>query len=171
MTNVFLFKIQAADIDLCCFSQGTRAKKRLFTFFGVVPCQKLFWNNVKDFFLSVDLIEASGVLEKIKCLGLTGKERDVLFSHCLLLARFYIFSCKYKSWKPSIVELYITLKTTLYLNWITNFNFKGTEKIFEEKWKKIIQKRRLFEWTLLFLLAFQKNQYKQIPKDKMKNLF
>ena len=42
MTNVFLFKIQAADIDLCCFNQETRAKKRLFTFFGIVPCQELF---------------------------------------------------------------------------------------------------------------------------------
>ena len=41
VTNVFLFKIQAADIDLCCFSQETRAKKRLFTFFGIVPCQEL----------------------------------------------------------------------------------------------------------------------------------
>ena len=61
---------------------------------------RAFWNNVKDFLVSVDLIEASSVLEKIKCLGLTGKEGDVLFSHCLLLARFYIFS-----WK--------SLKTTL----------------------------------------------------------
>ena len=42
VTNVFLFKIQAADIDLCCFSQETRAKKRLFTFLGIVPCQDLF---------------------------------------------------------------------------------------------------------------------------------
>ena len=84
MANVFLFKIQAADIDLCCFSQETRAKKRLFIFFGIVPCQELFGIMSKiSWMVSVDLIEASGVLEKIKCLGLTGKEGDVLFSHWL----------------------------------------------------------------------------------------
>ena len=33
-----------------------------------------FWNDVKDFLVSrVDLMEASGVLRKIKCLGLKGK--------------------------------------------------------------------------------------------------
>ena len=97
-------------------SQETRAKKRVIHFFRDCPLPRAFWNNVKDFLVSGDLIEASGVLQKIKCLGLTGKEGDVLFSYCLLLARFYIFSCKYKSSKPSIVELYIKLKTTLYLN-------------------------------------------------------
>ena len=97
MTNVFLFKIQAADIDLCCFSQETPCKETLIHFFRDCSVSRAFRNNVKDFLVSVDLIEASGVLEKMKCLGLTGKERDVLFSHCPLLARFYIFSCKYKS--------------------------------------------------------------------------
>ena len=37
-----------------------------------------------------DLMEASGVLETNKCLGLTRKGGGILFlSHCLLLARFY----------------------------------------------------------------------------------
>ena len=46
-----------------------------------------FWVNGSDFLVSVDLVEASGALEK--CLGLTGKEgEDILVSHCLLLARF-----------------------------------------------------------------------------------
>jgi len=71
---------------------------------------RAFWNNVKDFLVSVDLIEASGVLQKIKCLGLTGKEGDVLFRHCVLLARFYIFSCKYKSSKLSVVEYIYQVK-------------------------------------------------------------
>jgi len=50
---------------------------------------------------------------------------------------------------------------------------KGIQKIFEEEWKKIIQKRHLFEWILLFSPAFffKKIQYEQIPKDKRKNLF
>ena len=49
--------------------------------------RRVFWNNVKDFLVSVDFMEASGVLEKIKSLGLTGKG-DNYFSHCLRLARF-----------------------------------------------------------------------------------
>ena len=49
-------------------------------------------------------MKASGVLGKIKCFGLTGKEGDILVSHCLLLARFYILSRKYKGSKPPIVE-------------------------------------------------------------------
>ena len=61
--------------------------------------------------------KASGVLEKIKCFGLIGKEGDILVSHCLLLARFYIFIRKYKGSKPRIVEYFYhvkeSLKTTL----------------------------------------------------------
>ena len=33
---------------------------------------------------------------------ITGKEGGTLVSHCLLLARFYISTCKYTSSKPSI---------------------------------------------------------------------
>ena len=82
---------------------------------------------------------------KIKCLGPTGKERDVLFGHCLLLARFYIFSCKYKISKPSIVELYIYQVKDNFIIEKQISIIKGTQEIFEEKWKKIIQKRPLFE--------------------------
>ena len=50
-----------------------------------------FWNNFKDFLVSIDLMEASGVLEKKnKCLGLTGKEGEILVSHFLLLALGFI---------------------------------------------------------------------------------
>ena len=50
-------------------------------------------NNVTGFSVSVDLTEASGVLETKetnKCLCLARKEGDISFSHYLLLARFYI---------------------------------------------------------------------------------
>ena len=45
----------------------------LIHFFWDCPVRRVFWNNVKDFLVSVDFMEASGVLEKIKSLGLTGK--------------------------------------------------------------------------------------------------
>ena len=104
------------SISVALLSSRNPCKETRIHFFRDCPLSRAFWNNVKDFLVSGDLIEASGVLQKIKCLGLTGKEGDVLFSHCLLLARFDIFSCKYESSKPSIVELYVKLKTTLYLN-------------------------------------------------------
>lgn len=33
--------------------------------------------------VSVDLMEASSILKKVKCLGLTGKEKDTYFSQSL----------------------------------------------------------------------------------------
>ena len=55
------------------------------------------WNSVHQFFASVDLIPASQVLTLCQCLGLKGENSALLFNHCLLLGRFYIYSCKYKN--------------------------------------------------------------------------
>lgn len=64
-TDVYLFKIQAADTDLCCFCQGTQ--ETLIHFFWDCPVTRAFSNSAKDFKVSVDLMEASVTLEKIKC--------------------------------------------------------------------------------------------------------
>ena len=56
-TDVFLFKIQAADTDLCCFCQGTQ--ETLIHFFWDCPVTRAFWNSAKDFLGSVDLMAAS----------------------------------------------------------------------------------------------------------------
>ena len=42
--------------------------------------RRVFWNNAKDFLVSADFMKASGVLEKIKCLGLTGKGDNYIVS-------------------------------------------------------------------------------------------
>ena len=82
------------------------------------------------------------MLEKNKCSGLTGKEGDILVSHCLLFARFYIFSCKYKNSKPyaSIVEYiyhvkgnFITEKKNLFLKERRKFLKKSGKNIYPEK--------------------------------------
>ena len=69
---------------------------------------------------------------------------------------FYIFSYKYKSSEPSIVEYVYqvtdNIKTEKQISII-----KEREKNFDEKRKQIIHKRRLFEWTLLFSPALKKN--------------
>ena len=64
-TDVFLFKIQAADTDLYCFFQGTQ--ETLIHFFWYCPVTRALWNSAKDFLVSIDLMEASVILEKIKC--------------------------------------------------------------------------------------------------------
>ena len=79
-------------------------KESFFISFGIVPRRELFEivSTISWFQFRFD--GSLWRFRKIKCLGLTGKEGDILVSNCLLLARFYIFSCKYKSSKPSIVE-------------------------------------------------------------------
>ena len=64
-TDVFLFKIQAADTDLCCFCQETQ--ETLIHFFWDCPVTRALWNSAKDFLVLVDLMETSVILEKIKC--------------------------------------------------------------------------------------------------------
>ena len=68
---------------------------------------------------------------------------------------FYIFSYKYKSSKPSIVEYIYQVKDNIKTEKQISI-IKGKEKNFEEKRKQIIQKRRLFERTLLFSPALKK---------------
>ena len=116
------------------FCQGTQ--ETLIHFFWGCPVTRAW----KDFLVSVDLLKASGVLD-----------RDILVSHGVLWVRFYIFSCKYKSSKPSIVEYIYQVKDNFIIEEQISI-IKGKEKNFEEKRKQIIQKRRLFEWALLFSL-------------------
>ena len=64
-----------------------------------------------------------------------------------------MFSYKYKSSKPSIVEYVYQVKDNIKTE--NKFQLlKGKEKNFEEKRKQMIHKRRLFEWTFLFCPAF-----------------
>ena len=45
-----------------------------------------------------------------ECLGFGGEEDDVLLNHCLLLARYYIYRCKFKNVSPCIGEYVQRLK-------------------------------------------------------------
>ena len=65
---------------------------------------------MKEFFVSIHLIPASRVLEMCECLGFGGEEDDVLLNHCLLLARYYIYCCKFKNVSPCIGEWVIPEK-------------------------------------------------------------
>ena len=71
-TNVFYLRFKPQI--LVSVALVKEPKERLFTFFWDCPVTRGFWNDVKDFLVSrVDLMEVSGVLRKIKCLGLKGK--------------------------------------------------------------------------------------------------
>jgi len=135
-TNSFLFKIKFSESNLCCFCQT--AQEMLLHLFWECPITEAFWNSVQQFFVSVDLIPVSKVLTLCQCLGLKGEKYSLLFNHCLLLGRFYIYSCKYKNVRPSSIEyvnqVRCNLKKEKHVSFIT-----GTQNTFQQKWFKILQ--------------------------------
>ena len=72
--------------------------------------------------------------------GFGGEEDDVLLNHCLLLARYYSYCCKFKNISPCIRE---------YVQWL-KFNFEiekqvsmvtGSKNTFQQRWRKILHAR------------------------------
>ena len=72
------------------------------------------------------------------CLGLDEEKGGILVNHCLLLARYYIFRCKFNNTKPSILEYLYQIKSKLQLEKQISVTI-GRQKAFEKKWHKIIQ--------------------------------
>ena len=101
--------------------------------------------NISCFQLTV--IQASGVLKKLECLGLTGEKGEIIVNHCLLLARYYIFSCKHKDSKSSKLECIYQIKSNLKIEKQISITTK-TQKDFKQKWDKILQSL-LFERLVL----------------------
>ena len=135
-TNSFLFKIKLLGSNLCCFCQT--AQETLLHLFWECPITEAFWNSVQQFFVSVDLIPASQVLTLCQCLGLKGEKSALLFNHCLLLGRFYIYSCKYKNVRPSSIEYVNQVRCNLKLEKHVSI-ITGTQNAFQQKWHKILQ--------------------------------
>ena len=135
-TNSFLFKIKLSESNLCCFCQS--AQETLLHLFWECPITEAFWNSVQQFFVSVDLISASQVLTLRQCLGLKGEKSALLFNHCLLLGRFYIYSCKYKNIRPSSIEYVNQVKRNLKIEKHVSI-ITGTQNAFQQKWCKILQ--------------------------------
>ena len=135
-TNSFLFKIKFSDTDLCCFCQN--AQETLIHLFWDCPVTNVFWKNIQNFLISVNLIQTSRVLRKTVCLGLDEEKGEILVNHCLLLARYYIFSCKFNNTKPLILEYLYQIKSNLQLEKQISVTI-GMQKAFEKKWHKIIE--------------------------------
>ena len=73
-----------------------------------------------------------------------------------MYSRFYIFSYKYKSSKPSIVEYIYQVKDNIKTEKQISI-IKGKEENFEEKRKQIIHKGVYLSELSFFLLLLKKN--------------
>jgi len=135
-TNSFLFKIQFSKSNLCRFCQTVQ--ETLLHLFWECSITEAFWNSVQQFFISVDLIPASQVLNFCQCLGLKGEKSALLFNHCFLLGRFYIYSCKCKNVRPSSIEYVNQVRCNLKVEKHTSI-ITGTQNAFQQKWHKILQ--------------------------------
>ena len=135
-TNSFLFKIKLSESNLCCFCQS--AQETLLHLFWECPITEAFWNSVQQFFVSVDLIPASQALTLCQCLGLQGEKSALLLNHCLLLSRFYIYSCKYKNIRPSSIEYVNQVRSNLKIEKHVSI-ITGAQNAFEQKWRKMLQ--------------------------------
>ena len=102
-TNSFLYKIKLLETNCCCFCQTAHEQEILLHLFWECPITQAFWNSVELFFVSADLIPALQGLTLCQCLGLRGDKNTSLLNQCLLLGRYYIYSCKYKNVKPSLI--------------------------------------------------------------------
>ena len=153
-TNSFLFKMKLSETNLCRFCQSEQ--ETLLHLFWECPITEAFWNSVQQFFVSVDLIPASQALTLCQCLGLKGEKSALLLNHCLLLGRFYIYSCKYKNIRPSSIEYVNQVRS----NWKIEKQVSiitGTQNALEQKWRKMLQTLQLLH--LSFELLFKKRQF------------
>ena len=82
------------------------------SFLGILGNENLLGKG-SSFFVSIYLIPASHVLDIYECLGFRGEKDEILLSHCLVLARYYIYCCKFKNISPSIREYAQQLKYNL----------------------------------------------------------
>ena len=96
-----------------------------------------FWGRVHCFFVSIHLIPASYFLDIYECLGFRGEKDNILVSHCLLLARYYTYCCKFKNISSSIREYAQQLKYNLEIEKQISIVTDSQNK-FQQKWNKIL---------------------------------
>ena len=129
-TNTFLFKVGISDTALCYLCKTD--KETSIHLFWECSVMKTFWERVQGFFVSIHLIPASHVLDIYECLGFKGEKDNILVSHCLLLARYFIYCCKFKNISPSIREyaqqLKYNLKTEKQISTVTDSQSKFQKK-------------------------------------------
>ena len=72
-----------------------------------------------------------------ECLGLKERKDDIFVSHCFLLARYYIYCCKFKNKSPSIGEYAQQLKYNLEIEKQISI-VTDLQKKFQQNWDKIL---------------------------------
>ena len=68
---------------------------------------------------------------------LAGEKDDILVSHCFLLAKYYIYRCKFKNTSPSIREYVQQLKYNLEIEKQISI-LTDSQNEFQQKWDKIL---------------------------------
>ena len=106
------------------------------SFLGMLGNENLSGKG-SSFFVSIYLIPASHVLDIYECLGFRGEKDEILVSHCLVLARYYIYCCKFKNISPSIREYAQQLKYNLEIEKQLSIVTDSQSK-FQQKWEKIL---------------------------------
>ena len=66
-----------------------------------------------------------------------GEKEDIIASHCLLLARYYVYCCKFKNISPSIREYARQSKYNLEIE-KQIYIVTDCQNKFQQKWHKIL---------------------------------
>ena len=109
-TNTFLSKIGIKDTDKCSFC-GDEPESIVHLFWS---CQKTssFWNSVTNWLLC-GIVDQTFRLNCAVALGLRPSFAGVkrLINFCLLIARYFIWKCKYNQKLPDLPGFICLLKT------------------------------------------------------------
>ena len=109
-TNDFLLKIGKKETDSCSFCAGS--PETLTHLFWHCTSTQTFWKNVSQWtseeldLTNVNITPFSPALS----LGLIDNVSNLLLHHFLLIARYYIYSCKLRNTIP-MVQVYTQLVT------------------------------------------------------------
>ena len=134
-TNTFLSKVGISDAAFCYLCKTD--KETSIHLFWECPVIKTFREKVQCFFVSIHLIPASHVLDIFECLGFKREKDSILVSHCLLLAKYYIYCCKFKNVSQSIREYAQLLKCNLEIEkQISTVTYSQNK--FQQKWRNIL---------------------------------
>ena len=135
-TNSFLFNIGISESALCYLWKTD--KVTLIHLFRECSVTKTFGEGSIVFSSqSIWYQPHMYVLDIYECLGFRGEKYDILVSHCLLLARYYIYCCKFKNSSPSIREYAQQLKYNLEIKKQISIVTDSQNK-FQQKWRKIL---------------------------------
>ena len=133
-TNDFLCKIGLEQTDLCSFCKETA--ETLMHLFWNCRHTKLFWERTFEWITQNFKDLENFKLSPSFCLGLIDNISDLLVHQIILIARSYIYTCKFKSSLPKL-EMFIQLvKIAMKVEKQAALE-NNTVRAFEVKWSRL----------------------------------